>query len=261
MNKFLTFAPWVGLLIFAGLWYYETNKIPKINPPGKVIDVNVPIEKRYTDSAGNEHVVVQDGKNVITKAELKNPERPRNIIDSAAANLKIAASEIQRVTRINTMIKDSLLKATRTVDLLTKRLAYVYKDPFVDLRFTPPTDSTGEGTFDFAYNADLNIVQYQKRKWFLGKKNNYLDISSNDKRTTIRGVKQLTVQVEDPTFGLRLQGSANYSPESNNLGVGPAIRLDLGRFSIQGNYLYYPSLQPGNKWRPGIIGNYDIIRF
>lgn len=258
MSKILKLAPWIGLIIFAGLWFYETNRMPEERPPGKEPKVEVPIETRFKDSAGNEHVVIKDGKNVIARAEIKNPERPRNIIDSSAALLKIATSEIQRVTRINSLTKDSLLRARTVINALSGQLAYRYKDKFVDLEFIPPIDTTGTGIFNFSYNADLNIVQYQKRKWFLGAKESFIDISSTDPRTTIRGVKQLTVKQKTPQFGLRLQASGNYNLYNDNAGFGPAIRVDIGRLSIQGNYMYYPK----NKlWYPATIVNYDIIRF
>lgn len=258
MKKILSLAPWIGLLIFAFLWFRESNKMPEISEPGKPPKVDVPIVKRYKDSAGNEHIVVKDGKNIITKAELKNPERPLNIIDSSAKLLKIAATEIQRVTRINILMNDSLMKARKIISGLNKQLSYAYNDRFVSLKFTPPIDTADTGTFAFAYNADLNIVQYQKRKWFLGAKESFIDISSNDPRTTIRGVKQLTVKQETPQFGLRLQGSVNYNLSTGNYGVGPGVRVDLGRFSLQGNYLYY---QHVGKWYTAVTGNYDLIRF
>lgn len=261
MNKFITFLPWVMLIVLSVSWYMESRKLANEMPSSGAVNSTVPIEKRYTDKEGNEHIVIQDGKNVITKAELKNPERPPNIIDSSAANLKIAKSEIQRVTRINTVTRDSLLKARSIINKLTKRVvAYEYNDKYVRLKYTPPVnyDTLDQGTFDFAYNADLNIVQYQKRKWFLGQKKSFIDISSNDPRTTIRGVKQLTVEQEAPSFGLRLQLGANYNPATSNLGLGPAARVDLGRLSVQANYLYYNRL---GRWYPGISANLDLIRF
>lgn len=263
MNKFLSFLPWVLLLIVCGFYWYETHKIPETLPAAKLAPpkVNVPIEKRYTDAEGNQHVLLQDGKNVISKAEIKNPERPTNIIDSSAMLLKIAAEKIQQVTQINSLTRDSLLKARKEINSLSRRLSYFYSDAFVKLRFTPPLDTSDindNGTFDFAYNANLIITQYQKRNWFLGAKKSYIDISSKDPRTTIMGVKQLTVQQQTPQFGLRIQGSANYNVSTGNGGFGPAVRVDLGRFSLQGNYMRYPML---GKWYTAITGNYDIIRF
>jgi len=257
MKNLLTFAPWIGLIIFALLWFKESNKVPVFNKPGQPVKVDLPIEKTYKDKDGNEHIVVKDGTNEITKAELKNPSRPANIIDSSAALLKIATAEIQRVTRINSLTRDSLLKAKAVINTQTKQLSYVYKDQFVDLSFIPPADTTKEGIFNFAYNADLNIVQYQKRRWFLGAKESFIDISSNDPRTTIRGVKQLTVKQETPQFGLRIQASSNYNPQTNTFGFGPAARVDVGRFSFQGNYTYYPA---SGRWRPGITANFDLLR-
>lgn len=261
MNRFLNILPWLLLLIVIGLYVYERNSGPKIPDPIKntgPVNVDVPIVKTYTDSDGVKHAVVESGLNTVSQAYINSVNRQPNIIDSSAQKMQIAAKQIIELTRFNSLVKDSLLKARKTINSLNNRLAYVYNDKFVKLSFTPPIDSLDTGIFDFAYNADLTVVQYQKRKWFLGAKKSYLDISSNDPRTTIRGVKQLTIEQETPEFGLRFQGSTNWNPETNVFGFGPAIRVDLGRFSFQGNYIYYPS---SGRWRPGVTANYDILRF
>lgn len=262
MNKIFKLLPWGLLLAFTVFYFIERSNGPK---PGKsslngAVKVDVPLEKEYTDSEGVKHSVFPNGLNTISKNDLKNPDRPKNLFDSTAAKMNIAATELLSVTKISTARKDSLLKAQKVIDVLTKRLAFVYSDKFVSLKYTPPemADTLAAGTFDFAYNADLTLAQYQKRKWFLGRNRSYIDISSSDPRTTIRGLKQLTIEQETPQFGLRIQGSANYNPQTNTFGIGPAVRVDLGRFSIQGNYIYYPE---SGRWRPGIIGNYDLIRF
>jgi len=263
MNRFFNFLPWGIIVALLGYYYFfgqttpaETGA-PISNQPVK--DKVEPV-KTYKDAQGNEHFLAKDDKNLITKDYLKNPDRPKNIVDSAALNLKIATAEIQRVTKIATAAEARELKALRQVDELSKKLSFAYSDDYVKLRYTPPadTDTVGAGTFDFGYNAELTITQYQKRKWFLGSKESFIDISSNDPRTTIRGVRQLTIKQETPQFGLRVQASANYNPQTGSIGLGPAVRIDLGRFSIQGNYTYYPE---STRWRPGITGNYDLIRF
>ncbi len=264
MSKILKIVPWVIIIVLAGLYYYQKIQNDKLAAPpvySEKIKETVPIIETYKDKQGNEHVVVKDNQNVITKKEIKNPERPRNtMVDTAAANLKIAVAEIQRVTKIATSMEAQKLRAERKIDELTKKLSFAYADEYVKLKYTPPadTDTLGNGTFDFGYNAELTITQYQKRKWFLGAKQSYIDISSNDKRTTIRGVRQLTIKQQTPQFGLRFQMNGNYNINYKSLGVGPAIRLDLGRFSIQGNYSYYPQSQ---NWVKSVNANYDILRF
>lgn len=251
-------------LVAVYVWehYYLPGKMLTAPVTSGVPKTTVPIEERYTDKNGVEHSIITDGQNVISKAEFLNPNRQKTQLDTAAENLKIAKSEILRITQINSLTKDSLLKAKTVINKLTNKIdAYEYQDKYVKLRYTPPidkADSTQTGTFDFQYNADLNIVQYQKRKWFLGAKKSYIDISSTDKRTTIRGVKQLTIEQKAPQFGLRAQGAVNWNPQTNSVGFGPAVRVDAGRFSFAGNYLFYPQ---SGRWRPGLTANFDLLRF
>jgi len=266
MRNFFKLLPW-GLLVIAGIVIWAVlNRNSAITEVKGIVDsvkpkTDLPLTDTFKDALGSEHSVFQNDVNKVSKDFLKSTNRPPNIIDTAAKNQKVAASELDRVTQINFRLKADSLKAQKKIDQLTKLVAYYeYSDKYVKLRYTPPklTDSIGAGTFDFSYDADLTISQYQKRKWFLAAKKSYIDISSKDIRTTIMGVKQLTVEQKTPQFGLRVQATANFNPQTNALGIGPAVRVDLGRFSVQGNYLYYPE---SSRWRPGIIGNYDLIRF
>lgn len=261
MKTFLKVLPWAIIVVLVvigyffvrwdnGKSYYESNS----EPP----KIDVPIEKRPLDDKGVEHAIIQDDQNIISRDNFIDSKRPQNQVDSAAANLKIAKDLITKLTIINTLTRDSLLKAKKVVNTLNNQLSYVYKDKYVDLKFDTPSDDNKEGSFSFAYDADLNIVQYQKRKWFLGAKKSYIDISSNDTRTTIRGVRQLTIEQKEPQFGLRLQASTNYNFYTGNFGAGPGLRVDINRWSFQGNYMYYPSV---DTWYPAITANFDIIRF
>lgn len=265
MKTFLKFLPWVLLIIAIYVIWAVINRNSAITAVQALDTIkpktDLPLVNKYKDSTGSEHSVFQNDLNKVTKDYLKSTNRPPNMIDTAAKNQKVAASELDRVTQINFRLKADSLKAQRKIDQLTKLVAYYeYSDKYVKLRYTPPklTDSIGSGTFDFSYDADLTISQYQKRKWFLAAKKSYIDISSKDVRTTIMGVKQLTVEQKTPQFGLRFQANANYNINYNSFGVGPALRIDLGRFSLQGNYTYYPQTQ---RWVKSANLNYDLIRF
>lgn len=265
MNNFIKILPWGILIVLLGLYLSDLvyiGKQPTVTAISyKNVNDTVKDVKTYKDKEGNEHITFKNDQNVITKAEIKNPDRPKTtILDTVAENIGVAASEIERITRFSVQMEARALKAERERDEYKQQLYFAYSDNYVRLRFTPPAenDTLGNGTFDFGYNIDLDITQYFKRKWFLGAKHSYIDISSKDKRATIGGVRQLTVEQKTPQFGLRLQGSANYNPQNGALGIGPAVRIDLGRFSVQGNYLYYSE---ESRWRYGIIGNYDLVRF
>jgi hypothetical protein len=208
------------------------------------IEAEVEIIAREFDERGVEHA------KVIASNEV-DPEQASyiGVLDTAAIRIKIQAKQIESLTIINSQLVAKDLKATKIINDLGQAV-FKYKDKYVDLSFRPPTvndtlNPNNDAAFDFTYNADLEIVQYQKRKWFLGEKRSYIDIASNDARTTISGVKRLTVRQDRPAYGLRAQAMTTYNINSGNIMIGPAIRFDAGRFSIQAARLYNPSRPRG----------------
>lgn len=225
----------------------------------KQIQAEATIIARDVDKNGLQHVTIEAAKNIIPYNEVNKVAISKGIMDTTALAIGIQKKQIESLLQVNATLKAENLKATQIIAANGAK-AYVYKDKFVNLKYTPPIsiDSLDAGKFDFTYNADLNITQYWKREWFLASKKSYIDIYSNDKRTTINGVKQLTIKQKEPAFGLRIQAAANYNPQTGSMGVGPAARVDLGRLSIQGNYTWYPE---SDRWRPSINANVDLIRF
>lgn len=225
----------------------------------KQIQAEATIIARDVDKNGLQHVTIEAAKNIIPFNDVNKVAISKGIMDTTALAIGIQKKQIESLLQINATLRAENLKASQVIAANGAR-SYVYKDKFVNLKYTPPVtiDSLDAGKFDFTYNADLNITQYWKRKWFLGAKKSYIDIYSNDSRTTVNGVKQLTVQQKEPAFGLRIQAAANYNPQTGSIGIGPAARVDLGRLSVQGNYTYYPE---STRWRPSINANFDLIRF
>lgn len=225
----------------------------------KQIQDEATIIARDVDKNGLQHVTIAAAKNIIPYSDVNKVAISKGIMDTTSLALGIQKKQIENLLQINATLRAENLKANQVIAANGSK-SYVYKDKFVNLKYTPPItqDSLDAGNFDFSYNADLTITQYWKRKWFLGSKKSYIDIYSNDRRTTVNGVKQLTVQQKDASFGLRAQATLNINPETGSYGVGPAVRIDLGRFSVQGNYTWYPE---SSRWRPSINANYDIIRF
>ncbi|WP_443945617.1 hypothetical protein ACJVDH_00465 [Pedobacter sp. AW1-32] len=226
----------------------------------KDIQTEASIIAREVDKNGLQHVTIEAAKNIVSVGDIDKVAISKGIMDTTALALGIQKRQIESLLSINATLKAENLKAKQII-LTNGQVAFQYQDKFIkNLRYTPPAgiDTMDHGNFDFAYNADLNIVQYWKRKWFLGAKKSYIDIYSNDKRTTVNGAQQLTVQQDQPDFGLRIQAAANYNPQTGAMGFGPAARIDLGRFSIQGNYTWYPQ---SDRWRPSVNANFDLIRF
>lgn len=258
----------VALLLFIALGavlvalYYKSKFDQKTDLPDvvkKEIQTEATIIARNVDKNGLQHVTIEAAKNIVPYNQIDKVAISQGIMDTTALALGIQKKQIENLLAINSTLKAENLKA-KEILLSTGGRAYQYKDKFINLTYTPSLtlDSLDKGKFDFTYNADLNITQYWKRKWFLGAKKSYIDIYSNDARTTVNGVKQLTVEQKQPAFGLRVQAAANYNPQTGSMGFGPAARIDLGRLSFQGNYTYYPE---SSRWRPSINANFDLIRF
>jgi chemotaxis signal transduction protein len=226
----------------------------------KVVSQAAKIIDHYIDSSKRNHVVISADSNQLEEKWYKNGTAiSGGIVDTVTAALNIAKKQLQEVTQIASQTKADKLQALKTIDSL-KQVTYYYKDRYLQLAYRPARtgDTTDNGQFDFKYNDSLNVVQYWKKDWFLGSKKSYIDIYSNDPRTSINGVKRLVVKQEQPTFGLRVQAVSNYSFSRKVLNVGPGIQFDIKRFSLIGTYYYDTDL---NQWRPSVGLRYDIIRF
>lgn len=262
--KLIVVAICIFLVIAGALvaLYYKSmydNRTVISDSVTKQIQAEATIIARDVDKNGLQHVTIEATKNIIPFDDVNKVAISKGIMDTTALAIGIQKKQIETLLQINATLRAENLRATQMIASNGIK-SYIYKDRFVNLKYTPSQtkDSLDAGQFDFTYNADLNITQYWKRKWFLGSKKSYIDIYSNDSRTTVNGVKQLTVQQKDPAFGLRIQAAANYNPQTGSIGVGPAARVDIGRFSVQGNYTYYPE---SSRWRPSINANFDLIRF
>lgn len=226
----------------------------------KAIQVEAEIISRKVDKQGIEHVTIEAAKNVLPVTMVKSSTAVgAGILDTTALAIGILKNQVKDLLVINSTLKAENLKAREEIRNGQRYLSY--SDKTLGMSYRPPltSDTSDNGTLNLDYyNSKISVTQYWKRKWFLGTKKGYIDISTDDVRNTINGVKQLTVVQETPRFGVRLQGSVNYIPTTGKYGFGPAMRVDIGRFSVQGNYNWLPDQQ---KWMSSINANYDLIRF
>lgn len=248
---YLLYAEWQDAAKLAkNLKDRRENVVEKIAVDAKII-------ARKIDKDSLRHATIAADENEYTNTDL---HKTANILDTTALAIGILKKQIRELTVIATTSQAQKLKAYALLDS-QKRVTYMYRDKFLTLAYRPapvPADSVDFGEFDFAYNDSLTVTQYQKRNWFLGQKKSYIDIYSNDPRTTVNGVKRLTVKQDSPAFGLRAQGMATFNLNNQNLLIGPAIRFDFGRFSIQGARLYEPTF---NEKPVNVLGlTYDALR-
>lgn len=248
-----------ALLILLGVSFYyaytKHREAVKLRNDREVIEKLVykeaQIITRYVDRNGSRHVTI-----AVNPMAEKEADRIVNIADTAALAIGILKKQIIDLTRINTTVKAQNLTALTKIDSLNRRV-YFYQDKFLKLSYRPPVDTVDSGEFDFAYNADLTVTQYSKRKHLFAPKKYLIDIYSNDPRTTVNGVRRLSIEREvQPKF--RLQSALIYNVDFNTFTPGFTARFEAKRVSVSGSYLYSPVRE---RWFSAVGMNYDLIRF
>lgn len=261
MNKYLLQIGFVFMVLAGCYFLYKAFTVKKeteyvysgVAPSGNT-------QKLPTKGAVKEATFKHFDANTISSKDIRDPEKPLGLIDSTAALLEIARKEIISVREQLSTTEAKLLKASKKINELNQTV-YYYKDKYVDISYTASTDTTQEGTFDFTYRSRVTVTDYTQRDKILGlkigAKRSYTNITSEDPRTTINGLRSLQLERQEPFFGLKGQAVGGYNFATNTVGLGAGIRIDLGRLSLQGNYLFYPD---ASTWRPSVNANYDLIR-
>lgn len=261
------YIPVIGILLLTNIKscksYFDINKelgkhIRKDALINQQVQKSATIISRKVDEFGLKHVTIAEAENILPKELINDVAVGPGILDTTAMALGIMKDQIQSLTIINSSLIASNLKAEKHLDSL-KREYYTYNDKYVSLKFKPAETLNRDASFDFKYNATLNNVQYWKRKFpIIGAKKSFIDIWSDDPRTTINGVDRLKIEQREPQFGLRLQLRSIYGLTSQKLYAGPGLSFDFNRYNILG-YSYYNLTD--NRWQYAIGFNYDLIRF
>ena len=195
----------------------------------KTVSAAAKVLDRYIDETGANHIVIKN--NILTKEQVAKLHKDNKYItDTLAKALGIAVNKITEYTKVVARLEASNLKGK--IDSNTKLATY--EDNYASINYNP-TDTT----FGFKYNLTLVEATYPKRTGFLNlNKIKVTDLSSPDKRITIGSVDKYTLQAQDKSYGLKIEGSSLYNFYDNSLSIGPSVELVLGRLSISGNYLY-----------------------
>jgi hypothetical protein len=251
---------------FISGYFYAKNKFNQFDlqslakTSSEVRAENAPV-KVYKDIQGVEHKIYLQQPS-LTKKEVISKNLP--YIDSVAEALSIKAKQLESVTTISTETRgDSIPFLQKKIDSL-QRLVFFYNDKYLRLtvRTNPKSDTLAMDNFDFQYNDSLSIRQYWNRKSVLGlnlgSKQYFTDISSTDPRTTIGGLKTITIKQNMPSVGFRIQAVTNFNFITHSLSPGVGFRFDAHRFSLNGIYYFNTSIE---QWVPVVGLRYDIIQF
>lgn len=253
------------VIALAGLSWYcyklsmAAERSTKESPIAEIAKQQIQTEAKKiaeeVDKNGLQHTVYQMVKEIDQDAI----DKVKSDLLDTVEQLNITRDKLRQITVVATSLQITNQKLEKKIG--TRETTYTHTDPRASLSVFIPRDSTQSATFNFKYDADLTTTQYKKRSWFLGSNNSYIDIYSNDPRVTIQGARTLTVKQKQPEFGLRLQGQFSLDPKTLSYGVGPGIRVDLGRLSVQAGYLHYPRSKASPNWKYSVGANYDFIRF
>ncbi|WP_312303920.1 hypothetical protein [Chryseobacterium sp.] len=144
--------------------------------------------------------------------------------DTLAPALNIATEKIDELTRAK-LVLEGQLKASK---IQREKDRIYYQNKYLQV-----VSNTSDSTLDYKYNAIVDIVKYNERKWLLGSEKTYIDISSPDKNMKINGVENFKkrIDVKPKKIGLGIQAGYYYIPGTNQFypGFGIGVSYNLIR--------------------------------
>lgn len=210
----------VALIVITIALAVENKKLKeeKLNVDNREIQLTE-VVTRYVDAEKGNHVVVKENR--VTPGQIKNGTAiSQGFVDSLATALKLAKKDITESTQIIASLRGKL-KGSVSRDSANNRTHH-FKGPFLEASFTEK-----DSVLNYNYNAQLDITKYNKKKWWLGKRHYYQDISAKDPNMMIEGVRSYTVAqgIDTRRFGVGLQIGYYYDPVSG--GFRPSVGAGL----------------------------------
>ncbi|MDV3685265.1 hypothetical protein CMU45_02585 [Elizabethkingia anophelis] len=148
--------------------------------------------------------------------------------DTLTPAYKIKTEQIQELTRAKMVLEGQLKAAKVEIDDNKKARTY-YENKYIQI-----VSNEADSTINYRYNAIVDIVKYNERKWLLGKDRTYIGISSPDKNLKINGVEHFRKQIDikNKPWGLGAQLGYYYVPASNQIypAFGIGISYNFLRF-------------------------------
>lgn len=226
----------------------QNTATEKIAESGRaLVDIEVGNIKRKVDEHGIERALIDDRKQLISSYKQLKDSSKREI-DSLQKLLNIRNKQLISYTSITSTLRDSLMKAINYGDSV-----YKYSDNYAKISFNRPKE-----LFSLQYDAEVNIVEYWKRSWFLAPKKPYLELWLSDPRATINGVKRLKIEPKMDNFALKFKGVGRYNGKYQEVYAGGGVGFEARRFEFQGDYLYDFTT---NAWYPSISGSWKLFEF
>ncbi|TDX83999.1 hypothetical protein [Epilithonimonas xixisoli] len=150
------------------------------------------------------------------------------VYDTLAPALKIATNKINELQQIKASLEGTVKSQKSEIDKEKNRSVF-YKDKYFSA--VSKTDTAGNSTLDYKYNAQIDIISELKKKHLLSKEVQEVSITSPDKNLKINGVEHFKKNISIPPkrFGIGIQAGYYLIPESGKIvpavGVGASYNL------------------------------------
>lgn len=167
--------------------------------------------------------------------------------------------EVQNLTKINAMLKDSLSKKNLVINSVNKDVI-TWKSKYIEIQ-----SNLKDSTVKYTYNAQLDIIDYSKKESLFGSRKQYVSVSSPDKNLKINNLENYTKDIKTPKdfveLNLKIQG-LYFNQSLIPYGGGELLFNPDGKFKpILGyGYIYNKSLKI---FEPYFMAGlqYNLIRF
>lgn len=244
-------------LISIGSKWYQAHESLKILEAGKQevvkqILTNAKEISRVVKANGSEAILLDiTGNHTLSKNSDKT-DIP-DIVDTAAMALDIRTRQLKEITVIAAQYKAENLQLKSMLDS-SQHTYYTYNGNGLQLKFTPPYDSLKNASADFVGTFGITLAQGYKRNWLFGKEKSLLSVTSDSPYFKISKVNYVGFDPSPQGFNLEGKWKASYNNIAGGA-TGPALKMTLGRFGIEGDYQYYPDYK---KWSWGASTEFII---
>lgn len=167
--------------------------------------------------------------------------------------------EVQNLTKINAMLKDSLSKKNVVINSVNKDVI-AWKTKYIEIQ-----SNSKDSTVKYTYNAQLDIVDYAKKESLFGGKKQYVAVSSPDKNLKINNVDNFTKAIKTPKdfveLNLKVQG-LYLNKRIIPYGGAELLFNPDGKLKPIAGYGYFYENQTGKLlpyWMAGL--QFNLIRF
>lgn len=134
------------------------------------------------------------------------------VYDTLGPAFKIAKEDISELQQLRAKLEGTIKAQKAEIDKEKTRVVY-YQDKFFSAK--TKTDTVGNSTLDYKYNAQIDLITETKKKNIFSKEIQQITASSPDKNLKINGVEHFKKEVAIPSkrFGIGLQAGYYFVPE------------------------------------------------